>query len=346
MSLIRPDEETASVFNHMDVRLAVSIGVFVDAKSPAEVLKVIVEHTGAEMAQLDTWNGGRAAPLAVHDCPAEVSRVLSEEIPHDRFFGRHLLAAESACLSDDPGLGFGSSAYFRECFGPAGVAAGVAMALHDMSGRLAGLLYLASTRPGHFGERHRVLFGTLMPVLARAAAPPAPSAELIPRGYAASRIRGDLVETTEFRQPAKVADDPHIRELARRFARHSVPYLQFLWPSEDGWFDVVLVRETGDWQATIVACRPTDLPWRLTHREIEVLTTLAAGATNRQIASTLSISERTAMTHVENILQKLSAPGRTAAAVRAVREGIIVPSADPASPGSLERLLGPYLTGR
>lgn len=179
-----------------------------------------------------------------------------------------------------------------------------------------------------------------MPVLARTVMLPALSAELIPRGYTASRVRAGHVEPTECRPSAAVATDPQIRELVRRFALHSTPYLRFLWPGGDGWLDVIFVRETGDRQAMIVACRPTALPWRLTHRELEVLTALAAGATNRQIARTLTTSERTAMTHVESILHKLGAPGRTAAAVRAIREGITVPSADPASPRGLERLLG------
>ena len=60
----------------------------------------------------------------------------------------------------------------------------------------------------------------------------------------------------------------------------------------------------------------------LTAREREVLTLIAAGATNRQIARQLSMSERTARTHVSNILGKLQLASRTQAALWAVREGI------------------------
>lgn len=144
MNLVRSDGATAPPSSSTDVGLAVSIGVFVDEKSPAGVLEAIVEHTRADMAQLDTWSGTQATPVAVYDCPSEVSRVLSEEIPLDRFFGRHLLEARSACLSDDPGLDFSTSAYFQECFGPAGVAAGVSVALRYESGRVAGLLHSAA----------------------------------------------------------------------------------------------------------------------------------------------------------------------------------------------------------
>jgi DNA-binding NarL/FixJ family response regulator len=48
----------------------------------------------------------------------------------------------------------------------------------------------------------------------------------------------------------------------------------------------------------------------LTDREVEVLKLLAAGQTNRQIASTLFISEKTASVHVSNILRKLEVRSR------------------------------------
>ena len=60
----------------------------------------------------------------------------------------------------------------------------------------------------------------------------------------------------------------------------------------------------------------------LTAREREVLTLIAAGATNRQIARQLSVTERTARTHVSNILGKLQLASRTQATLWAVREGV------------------------
>ena len=56
---------------------------------------------------------------------------------------------------------------------------------------------------------------------------------------------------------------------------------------------------------------------RLTAREHEVLALLASGATDREIATTLVISPRTASIHVGNILAKLDVPNRGAAAALA-----------------------------
>ena len=60
----------------------------------------------------------------------------------------------------------------------------------------------------------------------------------------------------------------------------------------------------------------------LTPREREVLTLLARGLTNRQLAERLVVSEHTVHRHVTNILRKLDAPSRAAAAALAARHGL------------------------
>ena len=64
----------------------------------------------------------------------------------------------------------------------------------------------------------------------------------------------------------------------------------------------------------------------LTDRELEILRMVAAGMANKQIAAELVISERTARTHVSNILRKLNLSSRTQAALWAVREGLATDS--------------------
>jgi DNA-binding NarL/FixJ family response regulator len=61
----------------------------------------------------------------------------------------------------------------------------------------------------------------------------------------------------------------------------------------------------------------------LTTRELEILRLLGVGKTNKQIAAELQISERTARTHVSNILRKLDITSRTHAALWAVRHGLV-----------------------
>jgi NarL family two-component system response regulator LiaR len=60
----------------------------------------------------------------------------------------------------------------------------------------------------------------------------------------------------------------------------------------------------------------------LTPREREVLSLLAQGLTNRELASRLFVSEKTVKTHVSSILSKLHLADRTQAALFAVRHGL------------------------
>jgi DNA-binding NarL/FixJ family response regulator len=62
----------------------------------------------------------------------------------------------------------------------------------------------------------------------------------------------------------------------------------------------------------------------LTSREAEVLSMLANGAGNKEIASRLGISEHTVKFHVSSILGKLGAATRTEAVTRGYREGLIM----------------------
>jgi DNA-binding NarL/FixJ family response regulator len=61
----------------------------------------------------------------------------------------------------------------------------------------------------------------------------------------------------------------------------------------------------------------------LTEREMDVLTLLAEGLTNRAIGIELDISDHTVKFHVNSLLTKLNAQSRTEAAVRATRLGLL-----------------------
>lgn len=61
----------------------------------------------------------------------------------------------------------------------------------------------------------------------------------------------------------------------------------------------------------------------LTPRQREVLQLLVEGASNRAIANALTIAESTVEQHVYAIFNKLGVDNRTAAAVRALRLGLL-----------------------
>ena len=115
--------------------------------------------------------------------------------------------------------------------------------------------------------------------------------------------------------PIRLALDIEDRALADRLAAllATVPGLQLVGANESA--DVALVSN--------VASASTDDDIELTPRELEVLTLLAEGMSNKAIARRLGISVHTAKFHVGALIDKLDAVGRTDAVAHAARRGVI-----------------------
>lgn len=64
----------------------------------------------------------------------------------------------------------------------------------------------------------------------------------------------------------------------------------------------------------------------LTPREQDVLSELTKGKSNKEIASSLFVTEKTVKTHISNIFSKLLVQDRTQAALYAVKHGLTEPS--------------------
>lgn len=75
--------------------------------------------------------------------------------------------------------------------------------------------------------------------------------------------------------------------------------------------------------ARIEDLRSVSAPDHLTPRELEILTRIAAGDSNKKIAADLHLSPNTVATHVRNVLKKTGASNRTAAVRLARRAGIL-----------------------
>jgi DNA-binding CsgD family transcriptional regulator len=94
----------------------------------------------------------------------------------------------------------------------------------------------------------------------------------------------------------------------------NVPGLRLVRGNESA--DVALVAPT-------VVSVPADGDVPLTPRELEVLTLLAEGMSNKAIARRLGISVHTAKFHVGALIDKLDAVGRTDAVAQAARRGVL-----------------------
>jgi DNA-binding NarL/FixJ family response regulator len=62
---------------------------------------------------------------------------------------------------------------------------------------------------------------------------------------------------------------------------------------------------------------------RLSPRELQVATNIALGLSNREIGFSMGISVETVKEHVQNVLRKIPATDRTAAAVWVIKQGLM-----------------------
>lgn len=92
----------------------------------------------------------------------------------------------------------------------------------------------------------------------------------------------------------------------------------FLQPSVAAKVVAEFARLTNQYQP-----RPQHLPDNLSERELEVLSLVAAGASNKEIASNLFLAEGTVKNHVTSILGKLDVRDRTQAAIKARELGLV-----------------------
>ncbi|BDY28694.1 MULTISPECIES: helix-turn-helix transcriptional regulator [Mycolicibacterium] len=220
----------------------------------------------------------------------------------------------------------------HEVFIPGGFHEGVTSCLFTRDGRYTGALHLSSDSPLPISDSAVDTLTALQRVIA-----PLVDAMRTPAGHGVTELLGNADEaammTTDGRLAAVAGvrrdrwltdGSPLTAELASRPAEH-VPQ-RFTWVCPDGRCHAI--RTTKLMSGTLVTVRESPAPYRLSPREVEVLTLLARGLANPGIGAALTLSPRTVATHVEHILAKLGCATRVAAAGKAVAEGI-VPAAAP-----------------
>ena len=133
----------------------------------------------------------------------------------------------------------------------------------------------------------------------------------------------------EFQPPgaaALLAESPALVDYARAHAESTTSQARFFWQHPHGrWLRVHLDRAPPEphGSAVLVTFTPTALPAGLTPRELDVLTLMACGLSNTEIAGRLHTSSRTVSTHVEHILGKLGQASRAGAAAVAADRGYL-----------------------
>ena len=300
------------------------------ATGALEILELFRDVVPYAAASFSAWNPLTDRHETVASCgypPALLEHVDTWFVRHDPVYVLMRTQDPRPLRWRDMPFDYRSTYTATEFLIPLGFDEGVTTCLYTPDGRYTGSFHVSCDSPEHPTDAAMDAFAVLQSTLAGlldALRGPACMAATIAPGAEAAILTpsGELVAL-----PGRPCGS-HLRGrgplasvvLALLDTRSAVS--RGMWRADDNtWLSVRLEPLDG---GTLVVCAPADPPHELTARELEVLTLMAHGASNPQVAATLTISVKTVARHVEHILEKLGAPTRSAAAARAVAEGLVL----------------------
>ncbi|WP_432522329.1 response regulator transcription factor [Kineococcus sp. SYSU DK006] len=278
-------------------------------------LHALVPYTGASLAR---WNGTRHVLVAQAGYQAQTLADLNGPV-YLRDPMWHVTSARRVPTRwQDLPFPAERSPLYRESLRPHGYREGMTAPFFRPDGGYAGMLTLNTDSAAHPDDPAVEVLRLVSPrwttVLAGSGDEPPADPEHQPLRIAVSNA-GDCTALRAAQVPDELLEAARrLRDRAGGFAwvpGHRLPWRLRGEPSSSPGI------------ASVVRCEPAPVPGGLSRREVEVLTGLASGASNEEIARDLHASRRTVSTHVEHVLAKLGVRSRTEAAVLALREGVL-----------------------
>ncbi|WP_371664336.1 LuxR C-terminal-related transcriptional regulator [Streptomyces sp. NBC_00280] len=332
------------MLSHHQIAAATRIGMLTRERDTVSACSQALEELGralpldvATLLSIDPLTGEHVQVAGI-GYTAENSQAMAAEFvdtPWYRNVVRQDVPPSISEDADDPGQRFRHGWFYAERVRPAGLRDAMTGALrHD--GRLVGLINLSTRDADAYDTEARRLLASVIPALGALVDPTAHTGDLhgLPAEGAASLVAEGGSVDLPGRERARVAADEEFRPLLRAFAGTGGRRLRLLWPLGGTWYRVSLHRHTmapgltGQAEAVLIHETPTELPYGLSPRELEVLTRAATGQTNQAIAQALFLSPRTVHSHIEHLLRKTGAASRAEATALAVRDGLLRPAPD------------------
>ncbi|MCX4766929.1 LuxR C-terminal-related transcriptional regulator [Streptomyces sp. NBC_01275] len=330
------------MLSHHQIAAATRIGMLTRQRDTAAACAEALHTLGGALPQdavtmvgLDPLTGAHVQVAGIGYAP-KISEALAAEFVGTPWFRKVVTQPLPPSISQDSVSGsaeerFCDGRFYAERVRPAGFRDGMTGALRH-HGRYVGLIHLSTERAGAYGTEAQHLLASVMPALAALADPTAPTDDfhdLSETAAAALATPGGVVDLPGRTRP-RVLDDAVFHPLLRAFDAVHGERLRLLWPVGRDWRRIVLHRygrgAGAIRQAVLVHETPTDLPYGLSPRELEVLTRAAMGHTNQDIAQGLFLSPRTVHSHVEHMLRKTGTSSRAEATALAVRDGLLRPA--------------------
>jgi DNA-binding CsgD family transcriptional regulator len=328
------------MFSHHQIAAATRIGMLTRERDTASACAESLHELGrvlpldaAALVAIDPRTSDFVQMAGV-GWSAETSELLAIEFAATPWYGNVLrqdLPPSISEGSDLPGYPFRSGRFYAERIKPAGFRDGITGALRHR-GRFVGLIHLSAELAGRYDTDARRLLTAVMPAMATFAGSTAWIAERhdVPADGAASFVTSKGVIGEPGRDHAEALEDEEFHRLVWAFAASDGRWLRLLWPVKRDWHRVVLRRHRCPvaGEGVLVHEKPTQPPYGLSTRELDVLTRAATGQTDKAIARALLLSPRTVHSHIARMLRKTGTASRAEATALALRDGLLRPTSD------------------
>lgn len=285
-------------------------------------LRVVVPFEAYDFVAFDPATG-RHSSLVSSGYPRVHAEAAEEYARLDPY--RRAMAAREPLDMGAPG----AEVWFRRHLAPYGWRSGVTTPLFVDGDRYTGLVHVNSREP--LPPQTPALLSAVSGVLAhvtditRCVIDPLG----LPAGFHALAFErcGRRRDVAGWPSSDAVAREPAMTGLARDFIDSRELSRRGLWLDRGGTWREVRVHRAGVGprgaiQGAVIAERPCSLPYDLTAREVDVLSRVALGDSNPQIAAVLVLSVRTVTTHLEHIFAKLGCDSRTRLTTKVLAEGL------------------------
>lgn len=271
-----------------------------------DLLSAVIPHDAMALCMWDPFSQRHVA-IGVRDYPEHVVTFLNTSYIADDPIYHHMEQQNIGALRWRDYQGYRDSESVRNIFKPTGFDEGLTTRLVSSDGHYTGAFHLSSVTDNHPSDESRALINGLRRTLAHLT-----DVSFAPRQFAVQIADGSdawLLDRngTALNVIGEMQLPPQVSSKLTRL--EGLRHRGFRWQHEGEWH-TVRTFPMDAMGALLVVWKPEPLPFRISDRELDVLSLLACGLSNSAIAGVLVLSTRTVVHHVEHIMQKLNVKSR------------------------------------